>query len=171
MSFNMSNDLKSFIKNIKDKKVLFIGVGNVLKSDDGVGCYIVEELNKKILKTNFYFINAGVVVENYLGKIVDINPDVIVFVDALKVNFQSEQKNKFFIFEQEQLLNYTFSTHNISLSTIIEFLNTELKEKFNKDVKIYILGVKPNSLDFGESLTEETKKFADEIIENIYSYL
>jgi hydrogenase 3 maturation protease len=167
----MSNDLKSFIKNIKDKKVLFIGVGNVLKSDDGVGCYIVEELNKKILKTNFYFINTGVVVENYLGKIVDINPDVIVFVDALKVNFQSEQKNKFFIFEKEQLLNYTFSTHNISLSTIIEFLNTELKEKFNKDVEIYILGVKPNSLDFGESLTEETKKFADEIIENIYSYL
>ena len=166
----MRDDLKSFIKNIKDKKVLFIGVGNVLKSDDGVGCYIVEELNKKILKTNFYFINAGVVVENYLGKIVDINPDVIVFVDALKVNFQSEQKNKFFIFEQEQLLNYTFSTHNISLSTIIEFLNTEFKEKFNKDVGIYILGVKPNSLDFGESLTEETKKFADEIIENIYSY-
>ena len=147
--------LKEFIKN---KKVVFVGIGNTLRGDDWVGCYFVEELSKKIKNDKINFINAGLCLENYLSKIVKLNPEVVIFVDA----YRGEVEQPYLLLNKDAIQNLTFSTHNISLVTIIEFLEKDLT-----DTQFYILAIKPQSLKIQEGISEETKKLVDTIIEGV----
>ena len=64
-------------------KILFVGVGNVLKSDDGVGVYIC----KQIVPNNFILtLNVEMSIENYIGKIEKINPDLVIIIDSVDFN-------------------------------------------------------------------------------------
>ncbi|MCS7231195.1 MAG: hydrogenase maturation protease [Elusimicrobiota bacterium] len=154
-----SLSLEDFFSEIIKKKTAFVGLGNFLRSDDAVGCYVVEKI-REILKNNknFLFINAGMMLENYLNKIIEFNPEIVLFVDALR---DKNYTNDFYIFTQEFLHNYTFSTHTISLATLIEYLNQQL----NKRILYFILGIKVESFDISEKLTDITKDRADKIVE------
>jgi hydrogenase maturation protease len=147
--------LKEFIKN---KKVVFVGIGNTLRGDDWVGCYFVEELSKKIKNDKISFINAGLCLENYLSKIVKLNPEVVIFVDA----YRGEVEQPYLLLNKDEIQNLTFSTHNISLVTIIEFLEKDLT-----DTQFYVLAIKPQSLKIQEGISEETKKLVDTMIEGV----
>ena len=147
--------VKEFIKN---KKVVFVGIGNTLRGDDGIGCYFVEELSKKIKNDKINFINAGLCLENYLSKIVKLNPEVVIFVDA----YRGEVEQPYLLLNKDEIQNLTFSTHNISLVTIIEFLEKDLV-----DTQFYVLAIKPQSLKIQERISEETKKLVDTIIEGV----
>jgi len=148
--------VKEFIKN---KKVVFVGIGNTLRGDDGIGCYFVEELSKKIKNDKINFINAGLCLENYLSKIVKLNPEIVVFVDAYR---GSKVEQSYLLLNKDEIQNLTFSTHNISLVTIIEFLEKDLV-----DTQFYVLAIKPQSLKIQERISEETKKLVDTIIEGV----
>ncbi|MFN3551090.1 MAG: hydrogenase maturation protease [Endomicrobiia bacterium] len=161
-------EIKEFFNSLKDKKIVFIGLGNNYRSDDAVGCYIVEELQKRFYSDNIYFINSGIIVENYVNKIIKLNREVIIFVDAIR---DKDFVNDFCIFTKDEIKNFTFSTHNISLSTIIEYLQTQQYIEYKLRPEIFVLGIKVNLLDFAEGLTEKTKNIADEIIEIINSSL
>jgi hydrogenase maturation protease len=147
--------LKEFIKN---KKVVFVGIGNTLRGDDWVGCYFVEELSKKIKNDKINFINAGLCLENYLSKIVKLNPEVVIFVDA----YRGEVEQPYLLLNKDEIQNLTFSTHNISLVTIIEFLEKDLT-----DTQFYVLTIKPQSLKIQEGISEGTKKLVDTMIEGV----
>ncbi|MCX7956574.1 MAG: hydrogenase maturation protease [Endomicrobia bacterium] len=160
--------IEPFLKNLKSKKVVFLGLGNTLRSDDKVGSYIVNILKQKVKSNNYIFIDCGVTVENYLRSIIESYPDFVVFVDALRNgNFQED----YLILKEKDLLNYTFSTHNISVVSLIEYLKLEVLQKYNKMPEFYILGIKVHSLKIGEGLTEETKFIADNMVKFIYESL
>jgi len=148
--------IKEFIKN---KKVVFVGIGNTLKGDDGVGCFFVEELSKKIKNDNVNFINAGVCLENYLSKIVKLNPEIVIFVDAYRTK---EVSAPYLLLNKDEIQNSTFSTHNISLSTIIEFLKKELY-----NTQFYVFAIKPKVFKLQQEICEETKKLVDTIIKGV----
>lgn len=161
-------DIENFFKNLKSKKIIFVGLGNVYRGDDGIGCYIIEGLQKKISLGNIYFFNVGVIIENYINKIIKLNSEAIIFTDAIRnKDFASE----FCIFTKEEIKNYTFSTHNISLYTIVEYIQTQQYIKYRTKPEVYVLGVKTDSLDFVEILSEKTKNIADKIIKVVYSSL
>jgi len=50
-----SDELKLLFSSIKDKSILYVGLGNSQRGDDAVGLYIIEQLQsnckKKILHT------------------------------------------------------------------------------------------------------------------------
>lgn len=152
------------IKKDKNQHVVFVGIGNKLRSDDAVGCYIVNRLKEKINLENFHFIDAGETVENYLNKILSYKPDYIIFVDAVKTEFC--MKN-FLLLSPDKLQNYTFSTHNISLPTLVEFVEKYAEQEMKYKPVIYILAVKIKTTKFAEQLSEETKMVADKFVEDI----
>ncbi len=159
-------DVKEFFNNLKHKKIVFVGLGNICRGDDAVGYYIVEELQKRFYCDNIYFVNSGIIVENYINKIVKLNTEVIIFVDAIR---DKGFVNDFCILTKDEIKNFTFSTHNISLSTIIEYLQTQQYVDYKTNPEFYVLGVKINSTYFVEKLSEKTKNTADKIVEIIYS--
>ncbi len=135
----------------KDKKVLFAGIGNVLRSDDGAGVYICNGI---IPGRNIDTLIVEVSIENYIKKINDLNPDILILVDC--VNF-SKEPGYTDLLSVKEVADFTTNTHNISLKRVAEFFRME----------VMVLGIQPASISFGENLSNAVKDSADNLINSI----
>ncbi len=152
MSFE--SQLESFLSN--SEKLIVLGVGNDLKCDDGVGPFIIKRLKEEdIGDENLIFINAETVPENFTGKLRKENPTHIIIVDACLMNGNPGDMQ---IVDKDDFSNIGISTHSMSLSYFVKYL-----EKDN-DFKIIFVGIEPESLDYGENLTENVEKTAFDFI-------
>lgn len=152
MSFE--SQLEGFLSN--SEKLIVLGVGNDLKCDDGVGPFIIKRLREEDIEDeNLIFINAETVPENFTGKLRKENPTHIIIVDACLMNWNPGDMQ---IVDKDDFSNIGISTHSMSLSYFVKYL-----EKDN-DFKIIFVGIEPESLDYGENLTENVEKTAFEFI-------
>ena len=152
MSFE--SQLESFLSN--SEKLIVLGVGNDLKCDDGVGPFIIKRLKEENIEDeNLIFINAETVPENFTGKLRKENPTHIIIVDACLMNGNPGDMQ---IVDKDDFSNIGISTHSMSLSYFVKYL-----EKDN-DLKIIFVGIEPESLDYGENLTENVEKTAFDFI-------
>jgi len=139
------------ILNRKHKSILFAGVGNVLRSDDGVGVFIVSGIeNRDHIST----LLVEVSIENYISKINSLSPDILIIADCLYFNQEPGYADIIPVGETNEL---TISSHNISLKKVSEFLKME----------VYVLGVQPADLRVGEHLTPVVRESAEKIIKII----
>lgn len=135
----------------KEKKILFVGIGNLLRKDDGAGAYISSNILKR---DNISALTAEVSIENYIGKINTLGPDILVLIDAVDMG-SSPGTHK--ILNISEIIDTTFNTHNISLKRISEFFKME----------IVVLGIQPEKIDFGENMSYLVKNEADKLIKVI----
>jgi hydrogenase 3 maturation protease len=146
----MADEL-TFLLGLKEKKILFVGIGNVLKSDDGVGVYISESIKEH---DNILTLSAGPSIENYIGKINSLKPDILVLVDCADLRMGP---GRFRLMDLSVIQDYVFNTHNISLKRLAEFF----------PMKVFLLGIQPENIDFGENISYIVKSKADQIINKI----
>jgi hydrogenase 3 maturation protease len=146
----MYNQL-NILKSVKDKKILFIGIGNLLKTDDGVGAYISKRIKNS---GNISSLSAEISIENYIGKINSLDPDILIIIDSADMKLSSGTIKLLSI---DQVLDLTFNTHSISLKRLSEFFK----------MPVYLLGIQPEKTDFGENLSYHIKIIADRIINQI----
>jgi hydrogenase 3 maturation protease len=146
----MHEDLNKILLQ-KDKKKLFVGIGNLLRTDDGVGVYI-----SKRIRTNDSILSLTVEasIENYIGKINSLNPDILILIDCLDMKAIT---GTFKLLSLKQIQDMTFNTHNISFRRLSEFFA----------MPVFVLGIQPEKIDFGENLSYLVKKVADKIIKQI----
>lgn len=149
----MSSKLKSIL-NLKNKTTLFVGIGNVLKSDDGVGVAISDGI---VETENVKKLTVEVSIENYIGKINSIKHNILVLIDC--VDFKKEP-GYYNLVNIDEIVDRTTNTHNISLQKLSELF---------KAPQIMILGVQPLKINFGEEISEEIQNTALNIIELINS--
>jgi hydrogenase 3 maturation protease len=140
---NLSNLLQQ-----TDKKKLFVGIGNVLKSDDGIGVFISNKIKES---ASIQRLTVEVSIENYLGKINSLNPDVLILIDC--VDFD-KTAGYYELLPAEKVKDFTFNTHNISLKKISELFK----------MPVFILGIQPLNIGFGEEISEIVLNTAKEII-------
>lgn len=132
----------------QSKLVLFVGIGNRLKSDDAIGIYICEALRQQGRK-RVLTVESGI--EKYVGKINTLAPDILVLVDCTDFNRES---GYFDLFPVDKAQDYSLHTHTISLYRISEFFT----------MKTYILGIQPQYVGFGEEISPVVAQSADQII-------
>ena len=145
-------ELKALLTGSGGKKVLFVGIGNVLRKDDGVGVYI----SRRIIETDVVkTLTVEVSIENYIGKINALKPDHLILIDCTDLR---RKPGNFILMPLENIADHTFNTHNISLSRIREFF----------PITVHLLAVQPKQTDFGESLSPEVKTAANKIIRIIH---
>jgi len=101
-------------------------------------------------------LTVEVSIENYIQKINSYNADHIILIDSVNFN---EQPGYYNLVPVNELLDFTTNTHNISLKNVSGFLSGNVQ----------ILGIQPETIKFGEGLTESVLKSADEIIRIINS--
>ena len=149
--------------------MIILGIGNELKYDDGVGPFIISELNKLNLNENVLLINAQTVPENFTGKIRKENPSHIILIDACLMGLNP---GDYKIVNEDDFVNIGISTHSMSLSYFVKFLNQD---------NILFIGIEPELLelidqdslgsldkdfmDFNGELTDNVERSANEIIE------
>jgi hydrogenase maturation protease HycI len=125
-------------------KVIILGIGNELKSDDGAGSLLARRIQGKV---PYLVYDAGVSPENYLGKIVKERPDTILVIDA--ADFSASPGDFNITQNQSVKTESVFFTHNSSLSLVINYLQNNLQ------VDIIILIIQPKTVVFGGGLSPE----------------
>jgi hydrogenase 3 maturation protease len=142
-------ELSSLLK--KAKNLLFIGVGNVLKQDDGVGVVISRQIEER---PNIRSLTVEVSMENYIGKINSMEPEELVILDCMELG---EKPGFYRLLALNQVEDRTFNTHNISLGRLEDFF----------EYPVYVLGIQPLSINFGDQLSPPVAQTARRIIAQI----
>lgn len=140
---------EKLLKSILKGRIVIVGVGNVLRGDDGFGPALVARLAGE---THALCIDAGTTPENYLGTIVQARPDTILIVDAVHLGSPPGQYE---ILSTSDLLNTGFATHDIAPRLFVEYLERET------GARIYMLAVQPQHLDFGAEMSAGVKATLD----------
>ena len=129
----------------KETNVLVVGIGNMLKADDAFGSILAKRLKPKLKKLSV--IDVEETPENYLTKIKNKNPDIILLVDAV---FCSLNPGEIKVFKPRDIINKAmFFTHNITLDLIMNFLKEQTK------AKVFLVGVQPKEITIKEGLSKE----------------
>ena len=140
-------------------KLIVLGVGNELKSDDGVGPFIIKKLKEESIENDsLLFIDAKTVPENFTGKIRKENPTHMIIVDACLMDSQPGDMK---IVDKNDFANIGISTHSMSLSFFVRYLEKDT------DFKIIFVGIEPETMDWGAKPTPVVEKAANEFIEAI----
>ena len=136
-------------------KVIIIGIGNILRGDDGFGPLLIEKL---VGKVDAHCIDAGTAPESYIGKIIKERPDTVLILDAVHLD---RPAGEYDILRKSDIIKTGFTTHDISPGLFIEHLENETR------ADIYMLGIQPARLSLGEEMSEEVKTALDNITEQI----
>jgi len=119
--------------------------------DDGVGVYISRRIKTSEMITS---ITVEVSIENYIGKINSLNPDILILIYCADMNVTAGTIK---VLTFSQLADLTFNTHNISLRHLAEFFR----------MPVYILAIQAEKIDFGENISYIVKKAAHKILKHI----
>lgn len=121
--------------------VVFIGVGNRLRGDDGIGPVLIDMLKDQVP----HVIDAGSTPENYTSAVKRLDPEVIVIIDA--VTFGDYPPGYARLLEIGDVEKRRISIHNFSLDIVMGYL----KEETGSDV--FMIGVQPKTIADSEELT------------------
>lgn len=133
---------------IKDRirgKVAVIGLGNIIRCDDGLGPKFIELL--KARRTNASLFDCGTVPENYIFPILSTSCDTAILVDAADMGLEPGMAK---VFDLDEIANVSFSTHNPSPRLFTDLLKTG-KENMN----IFVVSVQPKSMELGKPMSDE----------------
>ena len=130
---------------------ILMGVGNTLKGDDGIGCYIAKNFKEK----NWLTFDCGAAPENFTSIIRKKKPEILVIVDAADMGING---GGFRVVSEEKIENIGISTHNMPLSFLINYL----KDSANR---IIFIGIQPKTIRDSDEISEKLKKSAEHLIE------
>lgn len=151
------NQLSSILKSYKRSETTFLCIGNPIMSDDGIGCYIFNNLSNL---NGIKLINAENVPENYVSKIIKLKPKLLIGIDAVEF---SSHPGEIKLFNEEEILNFSSSTHSISLKMIIDRIREEL------DFSFHLVGIQPKNIMLSNDFSEEVLNSANMLIRLIKS--
>jgi len=144
----MNNSFKDIFRG----RTVFVGIGNELRSDDGIGPLVIERLRDRL---DCPCINAGQVPENSFGVIVKEQPDTVVIIDAVQLFMKP---GAYQLLTEEDILKTGFSTHTLSPAVFMQYLREA------SDADVYLLGVQPRSTELGQGLTALLEDSIDELV-------
>ncbi len=146
-------DWKKELKKFIDDKTVIMGIGSVLKTDDGVGVFIAEKLQNIGIKN---VIVAEATPEHWIGFLANKGFEKLLIIDS--VLFGGE-KGEIKILDLKEISERFGLTHSSSLHLFYDFISTEGNIKALK-----VLAIMPESLEVGERLSPVVMRSAEKII-------
>ncbi|HPD06488.1 MAG TPA: hydrogenase maturation protease [Candidatus Bipolaricaulis sp.] len=127
-----------------------LGVGNQLRRDDGVGVEVAAGMGG----TDWEVLVAGLSVENTLGIVRRLAPDLLVVVDAAEMGLPPGSVRRLPLAAGEQMLG---STHGLPLPFLLSTVRGWVGE-------IVLIGIQPADRSLGEGLTPAAGAAASEVV-------
>lgn len=161
-SGSLSASLREFLSSLKGLRAVFVFVGNELRGDDGFGPLVYELIGLKLP----ILINAGATPEYYTSTIARLNPDALVFVDAIDAGLEpgSIVYGRLEDLEREVVV---ISTHRMPLSLIAKVIEVSMSRSLVK----LLIGVQVGRLGLGEKMSDAVRDAARVVAEAIRGFL
>ncbi len=133
------------------KKLLVLGVGNILLMDEGIGVKAVHELLKEDWPDTVEFLDGGTFTQDIFYVFQEY--ENILVLDVVK---GGEKPGTVYRFTDEELIkdeNQTMSLHDIDMMDSLK-----MAEMLGNKPKMDILGIQPETINWGTDLTETLQK-------------
>ena len=142
-------------------KVLILGIGNPLRSDDGIGIHVVEALRKENLRKGVD-IKEGLSGLDILGAIAGY--ERIIMIDAIRSGGEPGTIHKLSVGDlHAQQTLHTFSTHDVDIPTMLKLGRDLYPGKMPED--IVIIAVEAEDIEtFSETCTPKVEKAIHEVL-------
>jgi len=132
---------------VRSQRIIVLGLGNLIRSDDGVGIHAIHELFRDSrIPENVELLDGGTLGLQLLPAIEDATH--VLAIDAINTGADPGTIVRFDISEIEPLPG-TPSVHQIGFSDLLAALR--LLEKFPE--QMVLLGVQPEETGWGEKLS------------------
>lgn len=131
---------------------VIVALGNQLKGDDAVAIEVCKLLDKK-----FNILFAYTSPDSFLGKIREIKPEKVFFIDA--AFFEGEVGDVKLI---TNLKSFESSTHAFDFNLLEELLSP---------IEVYSIGINIKKTAYSDSLSEELKKKLPKIAKELENLL
>jgi hydrogenase 3 maturation protease len=159
--FNMKDvekELSDFLSGAK--KIAVLGIGNDLRTDDGLGPFIVENLG--IESPNILVENVGSVPEGFARPLAEFGAERVILIDAADMR---KPVGHIEMVTKDRIGGISISTHSMPLSFLMMYLEQETGGQ------TILLGIQPKSIQFGEGLTQEIQEVVDRVIDTLRNLL
>jgi hydrogenase maturation protease len=147
---------------MEKKKIVIMGIGNLLLCDEGIGVHAVQAIEKWDLPENVKVFDGGTF--GLLSGPLFANSDILILIDAVDAKGEPGTVLKF---AKEDIVLDRFpmklSPHQIGIQDTL--LISELREECPPEVIFY--GVIPASYESSVELTEKGKKALDKVLAEI----
>jgi hydrogenase maturation protease len=143
----------------EEKKIIILGVGNLLLSDEGIGVHVAQRLMDIVFPPEVEIVEGGT---DGFGLIhILIKAERLILIDALKGGGTPGSIYRFDLEECRPFPDlYKTSVHQIS---ILEVLN--LSGLIGPTPRTTIIGVEPKSLQIGMELSPEIEAQVPKVIQ------
>jgi hydrogenase 3 maturation protease len=130
-------------------RVVYMGIGNILRGDDGIG----PELITKLSSLGLHTVDAGTVPENHVRSVSRLKPDTVIIVDAVHLD---REPGAVELLDRSDILDGTgFTTHSLSPVMVMKRLEEET------GAGVFLLGIQPQSIEFGTPLSPAVANLLD----------
>lgn len=142
-------------------RTLVLGIGNLLRSDDGVGVHVVQRLKKENLKADIVDAAiAGLGIIEMIG-----GYDKVIIVDAIMTG---GKPGAIYRLSRENLPNtvHLSYSHGVDLPTALRFGEEIMREEMPKEVVVFAIEAEDIG-SFDDKCTPRVKKAIPKVIELI----
>ncbi len=142
------------------ERIAVLGVGNDLRTDDGLGPFIISEMTIK--HPNLLIENVGSVPEAFARPLAEFGATRIIMIDAADMR---KTPGHIELVTKDRIGGIAISTHRMPLSLLMAYLEQQTGGQS------ILLGIQPKSVQFGEGLTPELEEVARKIISSLENLL
>lgn len=139
------------------KKYAVIGIGNILRKDDGVGVHVIKELEKQLDNSFVELVDGGTSTLDMLGYFLDY--DKVVVIDCLRAGYEPGTIYKI---KPEEIKDYNkenLSIHDVQILDVVKIANM-----FGKHPQVMIFGVEPKEISFDLEISDTIKNKIPEVV-------
>jgi hydrogenase maturation protease len=147
-----------------NKRILILGIGNLILRDEGVGVHAVRELERKQLPAHVEVIDGGTYLMDLLSIIQEA--ERIIVIDALK---GGGEPGTIYRVTPDDLMGETERTLSLHQVGLLEVLG--MVRQLGGDPQVVIIGVEPKEISWGMELTPEVEAKLPKVIETVLGEL
>jgi hydrogenase maturation protease len=141
------------------RRIVILGVGNLLLSDEGVGVHVAHELMRTELPPGVSVVEGGTDGFRLLNVITEA--DRLIVIDAVKGGASPGSLYRFDVGEVRNVPSgFRTSVHQVGILEVID-----LSGLIGKTPHTTVIGVEPKSLEMGMDLSPEVREKIPRIIE------
>ncbi len=149
------------------KKTAIMGFGNPVRSDDGVGCYVIYELKKHLgEQENIAILDMGTSAFEVLFQLKGHKR--IIIVDAV-IN-TNEPIGTLYKLPAEEVEAAVIDEpmvflHSLKWDQALSYAKKILREEYPNDIQVYLIAV--DDVRLSDSMTQEAQNAGDKVVDLI----
>jgi hydrogenase maturation protease len=149
---------------MKNKKILILGIGNLILRDEGVGVHAVRELEGRKLPAHVEVIDGGTYLMDLLSVIQEA--ERIIVIDALRGKGEPGTIYRVFPDDLMAETERTLSLHQVGLLDVLG-----MGRQLGGEPEVVIIGVEPKEISWGMELTSEVEAKIPQVVEAVLEEL